>query len=49
MARKMVFREGNEFRWSSSACAREDLVVHMAGEVLYPYLAEAGFGGNYDV
>lgn len=44
MAGQVVFGEGNELGWSSSACAGEDLLVYMAGEVLDPYLAEACFG-----
>ena len=47
MAGKVVSGEGDELGWGGSACAREDLVVDMAGEVLDPYLAEAGFGRNY--
>lgn len=47
VAGEVVSGEGDELGRGGSACAGEDLVVDMAGEVLDPYLAEAGFGWNY--
>lgn len=44
MAGEVVLGEGDELWRGGGAFAGEDLLVDMAGEVLDPYLAEAGFG-----
>lgn len=46
MAGEVVAREGNQLRRRMRAFAGEDLGVDMAGEVLDPYLAEAGVRGD---
>lgn len=48
MAGEVVLGKGNELGRSGSACAGEDLLVNVAGEVLDPYLAEAGFGWYWE-
>ena len=47
MAGEVIAGEGDKLRRRLGAFAREDLGVDMAGEVLHPYLAEAGFGGDW--
>lgn len=44
MAGEVVLGEGDEDGRGGGALAGEDLLVDVAGEVLDPYLAEAGFG-----
>ena len=46
VAGQVVFGEGDELGRGGGACAGEDLLVYMAGEVLDPYLAEACLGGD---